>query len=483
MDRRAQELSGCYRIIYAMVCPGAVRLTRIACASLVLAAPALAQGTDRPSSLRGIVYDSLISSAPLPGAEVWVEGTSRTARTDTGGRFELPVVPPGRYRLTFYHAVLDSTGLSAAPAVVEVTTGRSADIVLVTPGPAAAHRILCPHDPGYATGAILVLVRDATDGRVLGDIPVTAEWTVYAVGQASVQGARRAASAQSDASGRVLLCNVPTDVEVVLEGRVGAGPAGMVLVNLAGRPFRHTYLNLAAAPATGGLKGVVRNRNGSVVPEATVVAIGTNSHAVADDFGEFTLRDVAAGSRIIEARAIGYPPARAQTTIRPGLTERMELAVADSIPVLDPVTVVARYEPYLARVGFAMRRHTAIGHFIDTTDIQRTGAIQFEEVLRMVPGVRLRPNGSSYLVELQRGEGQITNRALANYCPPAYFIDGVYFPLPPIQTPSVPLVPEEVLGIEVYSNLSGAPPQYQRLDSSCGVILIWTKRGVPRQRP
>jgi hypothetical protein len=101
----------------------------------------------------------------------------------------------------------------------------------------------------------------------------------------------------------------------------------------------------------------------------------------------------------------------------------------------------------------------------------------------MVPGVRLRPNGSSYLVELQRGEGQITNRALANYCPPSYFIDGVYFPLPPLQTPSLPLVPEEVLGIEVYSNLSGAPPQYQRLDSSCGVILIWTKRGVPRQRP
>jgi hypothetical protein len=466
-----------------MVYPAAVRLTRIACAGLILAARGLAQGTDRPSSLHGIVYDSLITSAPLPGAEVWVEGTSRTARTDTDGRFELPVVPPGRYRLTFYHAMLDSTGLSAAPAVVEVTTGRVADIVLVTPGPAAAHRILCPHDPGYATGALIALVRDATDGTALGDIPVIAEWTVYAVEQASVRGTRRAASGRSDASGRVLLCNVPTDVEVVLQGRVGAGPTGMVLVNLAGRPFRNTYLNLAAAPATGGLSGVVRNRSGSGVPGATVVAIGTNSHAVADAFGEFTLSDVVAGSRIIEARAIGYPPARAQTTVRPGLTQRVELGVADSIPVLDPVTVVARYEPYLARVGFALRRHTAIGHFVDTTDVQRAGAAQFEELLRMIPGVRLRPNGSSYLVELQRGEGQITNPALANYCPPSYFIDGVYFPLPPLQTPSLPLVPEEILGIEVYSNLSSAPPQYQRLDSSCGVILIWTKRGVPRRRP
>ena len=99
----------------------------------------------------------------------------------------------------------------------------------------------------------------------------------------------------------------------------------------------------------------------------------------------------------------------------------------------------------------------------------------------MVPGVRLRPNGSSYLVELQRGQGQILNPALANYCPPAYFIDGVYFPLPPIETPSLPLVPAEILAIEVYSNIFSAPPQYQRMDSGCGVILVWTKRGVPNR--
>jgi hypothetical protein len=100
----------------------------------------------------------------------------------------------------------------------------------------------------------------------------------------------------------------------------------------------------------------------------------------------------------------------------------------------------------------------------------------------MVPGVRLLPNGSSYLVELQRGQGQIFNPALANYCPPSYFVDGVYFPLPPLQTPSLPLVREEILALEVYSNIFSAPPQYQRLDSGCGVILVWTKRGVAGSR-
>ena len=101
----------------------------------------------------------------------------------------------------------------------------------------------------------------------------------------------------------------------------------------------------------------------------------------------------------------------------------------------------------------------------------------------MIPGVKLRPNGTGLLVELQRGEGQLLNPQNASYCPPAYFVDGVYFPLPPLQTATVPIVPQEILAIEVYSNLISAPPQYQRREAACGVILVWTKRGVPKHRP
>jgi len=452
----------------------------IACAAVVVAARAGAQGS---ALLRGVVYDSLISAAPLEGAEVWIEGTNRTARTDAAGRFELAALAAGRYRLTFDHPLLDSTGLAAPPVVVDVAAGGATAITLATPGPVTAHRTLCPHDPWHQkTGAILGLVRDAADSRPLPDIMVTAHWTIYVLGTGSVRAEPGTAAARSDRSGRVLLCNVPTDVAVVLQGRAGEGPAGMVLVDLAGRAFGRAALDLAMAGATGAVTGVVRKRNGSVIPGATVVAIGTDSRTQADELGGFTLRGVLAGPHIIEAHAIGYPPGRTQATVRPGLTQRLEIFMGDSIAVLDPVTVEGRFEPYLARVGFERRRKSAQAHFLDTTDIKSSGAVQFEEVFRMVPGARLLPNGSSYLVELQRGQGQILNPALANYCPPSYYIDGVYFPLPPIQTPSLPLVPEEVLAIEVYSNTFSAPPQYQRLDSGCGVILIWTKRGNPNRK-
>ncbi len=460
-----------------MVRRAAVRPTLlIAWAGLLPAGRAVAQGT---TLLRGVVYDSLVTAAPLAGAEVWVEGTNRTARTDGAGRFELAALAPGRYRLTFDHPVLDSTGLAAPPMVVDVAAGGTTAVRLTTPGPATAHRTLCPHDPWQKTGAILGLVRDAVDAKPLANVTVTAHWNTYLLGAASVRAEPGTAAARSDGSGGVLLCNVPTDVEVLIQGKAGDGPVGMVLVALAGRAFGRAALDLATAASVGTVTGFVRKQNGAGIPEAEVVAIGTDRRTRADGGGGFTLQDVLAGPRIVEAHAIGYPSGRTQTTVRPGVTQRVEIVMGDSIAVLDPVTVEGRYEPYLTRVGFDRRRTAAQGHFLDTTDIRRSGAVQFEEVFRMVPGVRLLPNGSSYLVELQRGQGQILNPALANYCPPSYFIDGVYYPLPPMQTPSLPLVPDEVLAIEVYSNLFSAPPQYQRLDSGCGVILVWTKRGVP----
>src|SRR5438552_9071307 len=139
--------------------------------ALLVTARAGAQGS---ALLRGVVYDSLISAAPLEGAEVWIEGTNRTARTDALGRFELAALAAGRYRLTFEHPVLDSTGLAAPPVVVDVAADGATAVTLATPGPATAHRTLCPHDPWHQTGAILGLVRDAADGKPLPDVAVTA---------------------------------------------------------------------------------------------------------------------------------------------------------------------------------------------------------------------------------------------------------------------------------------------------------------------
>src|SRR5919198_4169678 len=122
----------------------------------IWAMPLRAQN-DRPGVVRGVVFDSLITSKRLEGAEVWIERTNRTATSDAAGSFVLSAIPPGRYLLTFYHPILDSAGLSVAPVMVDVTSGDSTDVTLTTPGPEHAHHLLCPQDPLRRTGAILAL--------------------------------------------------------------------------------------------------------------------------------------------------------------------------------------------------------------------------------------------------------------------------------------------------------------------------------------
>lgn len=460
-----------------------MRLIPFACLGLGFTAPVVTAQSPAPSGvLHGVVHDSLITGRPLEGAEVWIESTNRMARSDASGRFVLTELTPGRYVLTFYHPMLDSAGLSVAPVVVDVVAGDSNSVALTTPSPAHAHRLLCPQDPLIRSGSLVGVVHNAADGKPMPTATISAHWTTYDIGEAAVRSAQRSVAAKSDASGHVLLCGLPTDVALVIRGQAEGGSVGMLVVDLAGRAFARADIELAVAPITGSVKGIVRNRNGSLVPGATVVALGTDASTQADEFGRFSLDGVTVGSRILEARALGYMIGRAQTIVRQGAEQQLDILVGDSVTVLDPVTVEGKYEPYLSRVGFNKRRQTALGHFLDTTEINRSGAVRFEEVFRMVPGVKLRPNGSGLLIELQRGEGQIWNPTLGNYCPPLYFIDGVYFRLPPTQTPSVPVVPSEILAIEVYANLFSAPPEYQRRDGACGVILVWTKRGIPRKK-
>ena len=458
----------------------AARVTVLAAS---LAGPAFGQAQgDSTTVIRGVVYDSLIRSGPLADAEVWVDGTNRSVRTDASGRFMITGLPAARHTLTFYHALLDSTGMSARPVTVETNRQTSATVVLATPSPATVHRAFCPRDEFLIdVGVVLGVVREAPSSRPIPEIAVQAEWTAYLVGGAQARSELRTARARSDAGGRVILCGIPTDVAVVIRGQAGAGPEGMVVVDLKGRRFSAAALHLSMVAGAGSVSGSVRTLSGAAVVGAIVVAVGTQAQARSDPRGNFVLRDVLAGSRIIEVRAIGFRPGRSTAAVAAGGTARLDLVIGDSVQVLDPIVVEGEYQPYLAQVGFTRRRNTAMGHYLDQFDIERTGAVQFEEVFRMVPGVRLRPSASGYLVEIQRAQGQALNPALANYCPPSYFIDGVFYPLPPLDSPTLPLVPQEVLAIEVYSNIFSAPQQFQRRDGGCGIVLIWTKRGVPNR--
>src|SRR5205823_2383812 len=185
------------------------------------------------------------------------------------GHFELNELTPGRYLLTFYHPMLDSAGLSMPPVAVDVLAGDSNTVALATPSPAQAHHMLCPKDPLSRTGSLVGVIHNAADSRPVSAAMIRANWTSYEIG-GGVRSARRAVEGQSDASGHVLLCGLPTDVALVITGEDDRGSSGMVVVDMMGRSFARADLQLAVSTLTGKVQGVVRNRSGSLIPGATV---------------------------------------------------------------------------------------------------------------------------------------------------------------------------------------------------------------------
>lgn len=68
-------------------------LALLTASTVWLAAAASAQ----PAAIRGTVRDA--AGAPLPGASVYLSGTTRGASADADGRFRIEAIPPGAYRV------------------------------------------------------------------------------------------------------------------------------------------------------------------------------------------------------------------------------------------------------------------------------------------------------------------------------------------------------------------------------------------------
>ncbi len=69
-------------------------------------------------------------------------------------------------------------------------------------------------------------------------------------------------------------------------------------------------------------------------------------------------------------------------------------------------------------------------------------------------------------------------RKMGASCFPAVYLDGIMIGngRGPAEINDI-LNPMVVAGIEVYRRTGGMPPQYWGTGSSCGVVLIWLRRG------
>jgi hypothetical protein len=204
-------------------------------------------------------------------------------------------------------------------------------------------------------------------------------------------------------------------------------------------------------------------------------------YEVADVEGRFSFkpRD---GTRLrLEAMAVGYLP-----TITPVLwmaedrdSVVLEIRLAPHVVLLAPVEVVAMSAPKTSPVleNAEFRRSKGLGVHLTRADIEQRRPVHISDMLVTVPGVyaeQRRPGAGGRTVSMRR----------AGKCPVQIFLDGMLATRGGDGGGVVVddlVSPLDVEVIEVFRGLASIPPEFLTREARCGVIAIWTRRGLEPQ--
>jgi hypothetical protein len=408
------------------------------------------------------------------------------------GRYTLNNVPDGKYKLGFFHPVLDSIGVDVPPRDVTVASGRAVHADLAIPSPARIRAAVCGKMPAQDQGALVIgVVRDASDGSPAAGVVVTGEWMEIAIDKGGMFRCMPTRTATTGDNGWFALCNVPSGGTMSLTASRGADSTDRIEVDVPSEGFlRHelfigsTRTVVSTAPSrpsdsaaaktvsvhygNGRLTGTVIASTGSKPLSGAQVSIVGGPHVSTNENGEFAFTDAPMGTRMLEIRSLGFYPDRRRVDIVTGAPP-VKVALTTFKAMLDTVRIRARRLADVHDSGFEERKRSGMGKYLTSDDIERRGAAFASGVLRTIPGVQVfaTDTGSS-IVMRSIFQGQ-------DYCTPEFYIDGRYMFTYDAEDLDASLLPKDIAAIEVYTE-SNVPPQFSHgMGNGCGAIVIWTK--------
>jgi hypothetical protein len=310
------------------------------------------------------------------------------------------------------------------------------------------------------------------------------QWSEWESAGRSVTTRPHTVSVRTTPAGTYVSCGVPNDVVVTVQalGRASDSSAveeGVVQLDLHDRvvtvqdlalsPPAHSATSAARGGRTGTLVIAVRDADGK--PVAAAHADVDDVGAVADDSGTVRLTHVPAGSRVATVRALGYEPATLSVTLGPDSTRAAQVTLARSkVTLLGTVRVDAKRTALLDRTGFEFRRTAGFGQFLTGEDFEKRQATHISDVLKTVPGLRMKP--------LQNGIGYVpvtTRSPLGNGCVLSVFVDRMRHQMADGMSIDDIVNPTNVRGVEVYLGAAEVPVEFRSSQSVCGAIVIWTR--------
>lgn len=279
----------------------------------------------------------------------------------------------------------------------------------------------------------------------------------------------------TDADGKFVIADVPRgsySLEVIhrdyqqLEGDLAIDRPGEFFLGLT--PIQDPNDGMIT-----GIVGVVTDQvSGEPIPEVVVnvPTVGRAATTAAD--GRFVLPDLVPGRQELVFSHLGYQRRAETIEVQAGHATNVQVALTVDAIELDPIEVtVDRRDRNLERAGFYQRQEEGWGHFVDRDDMENWNPIDLTDALIRFPGVSIVPDAQrpmSRHLRFRRSRGA---------CEPRVYLDGVLLTgLEGFFLDDV-INPVSVAGVEMYRGVAGIPAQYSGRGTSCGVVLIWLRRG------
>jgi hypothetical protein len=468
--------------------------------AMLVGAPALLAA--QSGRVSGVVFDS-VAMRPLGGAVVQAvnaanPAVSRSATTDSLGRFTLSGVAVGNWVVAALHPRLDSLGLDEIRATVAVSAAGDAEVMVAIPEARRLARLLCgePALPQDTSGYLVGTLRSAATDRAPVQGRVHVEWLELTITGKGFVRTRETRTAETGPDGRYLACNIPAgglvrvsasrgadstgviDLQMPYDGiqqrdlYVGASRAVRVPVNVALDSVGLGVDSVAVKRGDGVLRGRLVGATGAPLADARVLVRDAGLDVRTDAAGRFAMANLPQGTWNLDVRAVGHDP----------LTRPVDVLQDDSSTVsytmsrfvaLDTVRIRSRIGTNAAGnlLAFEERAKAGFGHFMGPEQLEALQPLWFSDIMLRFPSLRLERADYGYVITMR-------NTGKAARCLPRVYIDNIL-------TPNEGMIDSylnaaQIMAVEVYAGALG-PPQYMDMLSGCGSIVVWTGPRGPKR--
>ncbi len=434
-----------------------------------------------PYTVIGKLTDSS-SGTPLHGAYVALKGTQLRSASDSAGAFRFDHVMPGEYVLDVRTASLDALGAAHSTTLVVADSITKVRVRVPTGESVAAS--LCGETRG---GMLAGRVEVEGDSALVSNARVVAEWSEFDARQTAIVKRRPWRVVQTDVAGRFRLCGLPTNtaLEIRVESARGTASRREVLINPNQRLVTLALILDSVAPTMGAVTGVVlSDLDRQPVSDAEVAIQGTELRTWTNDAGAFRLGDVAAGTRSLTIRRIGFQVATVRVTVAAGQTFDGVFALS-RVRTLDTVSV----EESAIIPSFEENRRLALGKFVTRAELAKQEVRRLSEILSQFSGVLIKQGtGGKAWVYTRRGQRTVVTKCVelegggsdCDRCFAQVYLDKMLLN-PGLGkgeiVPDINRLPvSSVEAIEYYATPAQTPLEYSRMNSQCGVLVIHTRR-------